>query len=804
MKKLLLPLAIGSALSLVGCGSGEEAPLTETEVSVAATRVQFDPSNSIIPVPSNVLLSGTVDGTLNIPVADPSDISDPQVALNGLDGWGTQSTLTFNFSLPVDENGDQVEVAPSSLEAPGSIRVFETLQGGDDVNATCAAASPAAACAVTGELVHGEDFTVVAVDKDTVAIVPLRPFAAKTGHIVALTSGIQDTLGRDVQPSQTYTLMKRPVDTDPVSGDESALSLQALINSYEGALAQFGVDTDEVIYTSNFTTQSVGDVLGATKQMLALSAAGIDTPWSPEVPVMQAIPQGVTLDVVLQGAGYSDPTTLLLASAARVYGGEVNLPYYSPLPSADNPRAPIDGRWRAACDSPASILGAIDQGVIDPAGAGIPAEALQDPTQLLPPNNCFDFPGVDEERHLTKYNPIPEIQGTVDVPTFITIPDLAVVNAIRAQREMPALESVPEGGWPVVIFQHGITQDKQNAAAIAGSLAAAGFATVAIDHPLHGDRGFDLNNDGTDEINASSAAGVTSYMNLANLLAARDNVRQSIADLVGLRMSLNNFMAADGAQLNGQDVHFVGHSLGAIAGVGFTAMANTPLQNPQLAPLNPMFSVQASSLGMPGGSIANFLLASDSFEVPVKSQLLYSASAEFAAAVNAQAEAAGINPGAAGFSELLAQVYVQFMSSASAEQVAQIDATFEQFAFAAQAVIDSADPVNYSAGVVATGTPVHVIEALGDATIPNAVEGKPLAGTEPLIRLMGLPSVSSSVQSQDGSPVSGAVRFSEGDHGSLVSPEASAAATTEMQTQIFSWFASDMLMLPISNEEVVE
>jgi hypothetical protein len=198
------------------------------------------------------------------------------------------------------------------------------------------------------------------------------------------------------------------------------------------------------------------------------------------------------------------------------------------------------------------------------------------------------------------------------------------------------------------------------------------------------------------------------------------------------------------------------------------------------------------------------LLASDSFEVPVKSQLLYSASAEFAAAVNAQAEAAGINPGAAGFSELLAQVYVQFMSSASAEQVAQIDATFEQFAFAAQAVIDSADPVNYSAGVVATGTPVHVIEALGDATIPNAIEGKPLAGTEPLIRLMGLPSVSSSVQSQDGSPVSGAVRFSEGDHGSLVSPEASAAATTEMQTQIFSWFASDMLMLPISNEEVVE
>ena len=43
MKKLLLPLAIGSALSLVGCGSGDEAPITESEVNVAASRVVFDP-----------------------------------------------------------------------------------------------------------------------------------------------------------------------------------------------------------------------------------------------------------------------------------------------------------------------------------------------------------------------------------------------------------------------------------------------------------------------------------------------------------------------------------------------------------------------------------------------------------------------------------------------------------------------------------------------------------------------------------------------------------------------------------------
>ncbi|HAR56324.1 MAG TPA: alpha/beta hydrolase, partial [Idiomarina baltica] len=412
-------------------------------------------------------------------------------------------------------------------------------------------------------------------------------------------------------------------------------------------------------------------------------------------------------------------------------------------------------------------------------------------------------PGVDEERHLTKFNPVPEKQDDVDVPAFVTIPDLAVVNQIRQARGMPTLDGVPAGGWPVVIFQHGITGNKSNAAGIAGSLAAAGFATVAIDHPLHGDRGFDLNNDGTDEINASD--NVTAYMNLSNLLAARDNVRQSIADLMGLRVSLNYFQASDGAQINGQKVFFVGHSLGAIAGVGFTGITNTPFpeQSP-LSALNGQFAVQATSLAMPGGSVANFLLASPAFEKTIKSQLLYSGSEEFAAAVNAQAEQAGIIPGGEGFDALLAQVYDGFIAQASEAQLAQINSTFEQFAFAAQSVLDSADPVNYSAAVVANDSPVHLIEAVGDSVIPNNVAGKPLAGTEPLIRLMGLPSVSATVTSSDGTPVSGAVRFPEATHGSIVDPSASPASTQEMQTQIFSWFGSGMLQLPVTNEEVVQ
>jgi len=789
MKKLLLPLAIGSALSLVGCGSGDEAPITESEVNVAASRVVFDPSNGALSAPTNILLSGSVDGTLNLPVADATDTANPQVAINALDGWGTHSTLTFDFSLPVDENGEQVIIESASLEAQGSIRVFETIQGGSDVSAGCAAANPAAVCAVTGELQHGTDFIVKATGEGSVAVVPLRPFKPATGYLVVLTNNIQDSLGRDVKPSQTYTLMKRDAEENPVSGDASALALQGLVNSYEGALAQYGVDPEGVIYSSNFTTQSVGEVLGVTKSLLGQQVAASNPP------VMQAAPQGYTLDVVLSGAGIEDPNALAAASAAKVYGGQVDLPYYSPLPSAENPTAPLTGRWTAMCDSPAAILNGLQAGEIDPAAEGISAEMIDDPSLMLPPNACFDIEGVDEERHLTKYNPVPEKQGDQTVEAFVTIPDLATANGVRAQMGLEPL-TAPENGWPVVIFQHGITGEKENAAAIAGTFAVAGFATVAIDHPLHGGRAFDVDGDGTDDIDASSESGVTAYMNLSSLLTTRDNLRQSITDLIGLRLSLNYFQSLDGEELNGQDVHFVGHSLGAIAGTGFTALANTSFgENNPLGALDGQFAVQASSLGMPGGSLANFLLASDSFGPTIKATLLYSSNAEFKAAAD-QAIAGGAT---------LEQFYAGFMEQASAEQVAQINATFEQFAFAAQTVVDSGDPVNYASDVVASETPVFMIEAIGDSVIPNAVENKPLAGTEPLAALLGLEGISTTTTSEDGTPVSGIVRFGgDAEHGSLVDSSASGAVTAEMQQQIAFWFAADMMQLPVTNEEVVE
>lgn len=46
----------------------------------------------------------------------------------------------------------------------------------------------------------------------------------------------------------------------------------------------------------------------------------------------------------------------------------------------------------------------------------------------------------------------------------------------------------PAGGWPVVLFGHGLTRARTDSLVIANAFAQAGFATVAIDVVYHGDR----------------------------------------------------------------------------------------------------------------------------------------------------------------------------------------------------------------------------------------------------------------------------------------------------------------------------
>ena len=124
----------------------------------------------------------------------------------------------------------------------------------------------------------------------------------------------------------------------------------------------------------------------------------------------------------------------------------------------------------------------------------------------------------------------------------------------------------------------------------------------------------------------------------------------------------------------------------------------------------------------------------------------------------------------------------------AAKEVYPGTAEYESFFLVWQTVLDSADPINWAAEAAAN-TPVMLHEVINDQVIPNFVPTSPLAGTEPLIKVMGLNAYSSTQQSADGLRSAG--RFlPPADHGSWLNPSASLAATVEMQKQVISFIGS--------------
>ena len=139
--KITLALA-GSLVLLTACGgssNSDRAAPTPQNTNNNGTPVNgvltacFDPANAnanghpcrgSVPLPNNLLLSGTTDLTLNPPVTDPNNYADPYVAISSLDGWGTSGPLSMKFNA---------KPAANSIVPGQSVRIFQvSLTGNDD------------------------------------------------------------------------------------------------------------------------------------------------------------------------------------------------------------------------------------------------------------------------------------------------------------------------------------------------------------------------------------------------------------------------------------------------------------------------------------------------------------------------------------------------------------------------------------------------------------------------------------------------------------------------------------------------
>ncbi|HEX5121832.1 MAG TPA: hypothetical protein VFV97_01200 [Rhodanobacteraceae bacterium] len=650
----------------------------------------FDPANGIVPFPNNLLLLGTTDLTLNIPVADPTDISDPKVAMNALDGFSTTAPWSTTFNMPLDA---------TTLVPTQTVHVYEVTLSGPGGGVT----------GIVRELASPQDYVVALAPSDTtgrtLAIVPTRPLAQMTSYMAVLTNGIKATNGLPIRGALPYLFAERttPLCSGGASNVPALPAAQAcaleplrqLTNAQEAAAVGAGVAAGSITLSWVMTTQSTTVELQAIDALVEASPAA----------TTHLAPTGMTLGNL--GVG--------LPPVADIYIGTIDLPYYLSAPSATNPIAPLNTHWEAA---PGAYISQC-------AGFGL------DPTST----------------NITYCNPFPVATSTVTVPMIVTLPNSRSGHA------------KPAGGWPVVIFQHGITRNRTDAFAIAGTLAGQGYAVVAIDLPLHGitdttnpfyvgntpfaqigakERTFDLDV----ENNSTGAPGPDGaidpsgswFINLSSLLTSRDNLRQGVADLFELAHAVPSMHYDANTDFDGTRIAFTGQSLGSIVGTMFV----------QIDP-----NVTTALLSVPGGGIARLLDGSPTFGPRIRAGLA----------------AAGVEAGTP---------------------------EYDQFMGAAQTAVDSGDPINF-AGVTDSK---HLLmqEVVGggdvppDQVIPNSVPGAPTSGTEPLIAAYGLAPIGQSTQSPDG--IRGATRFLQGEHGSLLDPTDFPAATAEMQGEMASMVVS--------------
>ncbi|WJG07875.1 VolA/Pla-1 family phospholipase [Aliiglaciecola sp. LCG003] len=857
MKKLLISTSIAAVFVLAGCGGGDELKQiqNETTKSVPASRIKFDPSNSVLNVPNDLffaLVERTDDGTLEMPdeVAGQAnggtpDFGNPSAALGALDGWSTQHPFTFGTSHP-----DGVSLDAASVAAPGAVRIFEGAIGGDLNDPDCTTAPPITGCKVGAELTFGVDFITQA-KGDDIAIVPLKPLKESTSYYVVATTNLTAG-GKALEPSTTYELIRQDINTLPLA-TESQRSLQGIINSYEAVLtSQAGLSADEIIFAFTFTTQSTTSLISTAKQLqiggfAQALQAGL-TPaqaaaYLPVIPVTEA-PADNVFDVLAPAllgqaqlaqltavglntcdgliAAVTNPSSPLFATAASVFpqvgafcaaslkAGTVDLPYY--LSATD----PLNGRWNAACTNGLALqtIGAEQIGALLTNGT-ITAGPNNDLCQAASGGQLMDLDltnlGINDLRHVTRYSPIPARQGSNDDGTEtldvqITVPDPSVVNVLAAIPESGVSAiTKPEGGWPIVILQHGITSKKEDFLAITGALSLAGYATVAIDHPLHGSRGFTI--DGQ-VVNTSGGFGgsTTDYMNLASLLTTRDNNRQSIVDIMGLRLGLNAIVDTTGGtvDLNAGKVSFIGQSLGSISGISAVAVANQSFgEDSPLNAFDGMYNFESAVFSVPGGGISGFLIESPSFGNLIKGSLLAASSTDFQQFLATYAAEQEIPA-----DQAIVPAFIAFEAQLTEAQRAGVNATFASFVFAAQTISDAADPNNFAAllagnskfvfhEVVGGGVNDDGSVALPDQVIPNSTtNSSTFAGTEPLARFAGLSGVSTTTEGN------GLVRFVAGSHSSLLNPSPSAAVTAEMQRQAATFLATNGTIV-VTNPEVV-
>jgi len=520
-------LAASLVLGLVGLAGCPDIKTDTGEGDVGPT-VEFDPSASIIPFPNNLALN-PMTGRVSLPKQCNEGIAQTAIRttlLNTLDGFGIyESALQVTFSEALD-----------AKTLDGHVLLYQRAKG-------MTPNDPATATAIPVTLLPPMQTPQFSADCKTSKMVTTLTFIAqgaldqRSTYTVALTKGIKTASGSDFGSSFFWALIGQ--DKAPVTVD------------------------DQGNITANHTPLDPRE----PEQLAQLQ--GVSLLWKAHKPALDFVS-------AIPGTGHAR-ADILLAWEFNTQSNDALDPLVAGTPAAAvyTSTAPLQGTQTVLPTGVTPTQFLTSKGI--PCGS-VPCGAVGD---IL--GGVLSAKSYQQDTANPMGGTAPAVPGAWSDPVKPTVTKPS--SAIQFLATVPG-GAAPAGGWPTIVYGHPLGSSKTTMFAIAPQLAAAGFATVAIDFVAHDSRAVRTSVDplkgcpdaGTPPVPPDPTKAPQCYAPFlsTDLAGARDNIRQSVLDLEGLVAALKACGTAScGAlQVDGAHLAYLGLSLGGI--IGSIAVANVP------------------------------------------------------------------------------------------------------------------------------------------------------------------------------------------------------------------------------------
>jgi hypothetical protein len=503
-----------AGIALSGCEATKdgEVPFPAPDTDTTFKALFFSTTDLGVPFqpwPSDLLFSGTTDGTVNIPASLAGQPFGALLgsAVNTLDGFSTTAYTSTSFSEPID---------PATVTA-STVRVIELNM--------VAPNTPSSTAPVSRVLAFGTDFKAeVSPDNDSAGkilrITPLKPYryskgAQGYGYLFVVTNGLKSTNGESAVPDDLYAASKATPSCSALPAG-TAQGICAVVKWQLNVAGAVGMNPADVVLSWNYTTQSVDDTFEALTATVG-----------PQTIAVQLVP------------GARSPL-----GAADLFVGTLQVPYYSKVPANPNDNSILSSFWVAGTPPPPALF----------PNATAPYFLTRYNPVPVAQGGLRTIPVIGS---------VPNQAATGCTKPAAGWPVVIVMHGLQRNRtDALALSDAYASKCYVVaaIDQalHGIT-DTSNP-----FYQAANERTFNVDLINN-----TTNRPGPDGIiDPSGIHGLAAF--ISNPLVARDSLRQSEVDLGVFARSIAARLDVNGDAVQDADpnrIHFSGLSLGAIVGI---------------------------------------------------------------------------------------------------------------------------------------------------------------------------------------------------------------------------------------------